>query len=81
MIGAGVAGILVGSFYALGVVFARQIGLSVTEAALFMSTVVVLGRLAATRAPNQMSPQRKCRAKLMSIARDHRLSTALAMGK
>ncbi|WP_255006313.1 MFS transporter [Roseovarius sp. M141] len=46
VVGAGVAGILVGSFYALGVVFARQIGLSVTEAALFMSTVV-LGGLAA----------------------------------
>ncbi|MCX7560567.1 MFS transporter [Sulfitobacter sp. F26204] len=46
VIGAGVAGILVGSFYALGVVFARQIGLSVSEAAIFMSTVV-LGGLAA----------------------------------
>ena len=42
--GAGVAGMLVGSFYAMGVVFARQIGMSVTEAALFMS-VVVLGGL------------------------------------
>jgi len=46
VIGAGVAGILVGSFYALGVVFARQIGLGVTQSALFMSTVV-LGGLAA----------------------------------
>jgi MFS family permease len=35
---------MVGSFYALGVVFARRIGLSVSEAALFMS-VVVLGGL------------------------------------
>lgn len=43
VVGAGVAGILVGSFYALGIVFARQIGLSVTEAALFMSTVVLGG--------------------------------------
>lgn len=43
VVGAGVAGVLVGSFYALGVVFARQIGLSVTEAALFMSTVVLGG--------------------------------------
>ncbi|TNF19790.1 MAG: MFS transporter [Rhodobacteraceae bacterium] len=43
VIGAGVAGILVGSYYALGVVFARQIGLSVSEAALFMSTVVIGG--------------------------------------
>lgn len=43
VIGAGVAGILVGSFYALGVVFARQIGLGVSEAALFMSTVVIGG--------------------------------------
>ncbi|WP_341860927.1 MFS transporter [Gymnodinialimonas sp. 57CJ19] len=43
VVGAAVAGVLVGSFYALGVVFARQIGLSVTEAALFMSTVVVGG--------------------------------------
>lgn len=44
VIGAGVAGILIGSFYAMGVVFARQIGLGVTEAAMFMS-VVVLGGL------------------------------------
>ncbi|MFZ1469569.1 MAG: MFS transporter [Paracoccaceae bacterium] len=44
VVGAGVAGILVGSFYALAVVFARQIGLSVSEAAMFMS-VVVLGGL------------------------------------
>ena len=43
VVGAGVAGLLVGSFYALGVVFARQIGLSVSEAALFMSTVVLGG--------------------------------------
>ena len=46
VVGAGVAGLMVGSFYALGVVFARRIGLSVSEAALFMS-VVVLGGLAA----------------------------------
>ncbi len=45
VVGAGVAGILIGSFYALAVVFARQIGLSVSEAAMFMS-VVVLGGLA-----------------------------------
>lgn len=45
VVGAAVAGILVGSFYALGVVFARQIGLSVAEAALFMSTVVMGGLL------------------------------------
>jgi MFS family permease len=43
VVGAGVAGILVGSFYALGVVFARNIGLSVTEASLFMSMVVLGG--------------------------------------
>ena len=43
VVGAGVAGILVGSFYAMGVVFARQIGLSVPEAAMFMSVVVVGG--------------------------------------
>ena len=43
VIGAGVAGILVGSFYAMGVVFARQIGLSVAEAAMFMSVVVIGG--------------------------------------
>lgn len=43
VVGAGVAGILVGSFYALAVVFARQIGLSVAEAAMFMSTVVLGG--------------------------------------
>ncbi len=46
VVGAGVAGLMVGSFYALGVVFARGIGLSVSEAALFMS-VVVLGGLVA----------------------------------
>ncbi len=44
VVGAGVAGMLVGSFYALAIVFARQIGLSVSEAAMFMS-VVVLGGL------------------------------------
>ncbi|SFP34857.1 Predicted arabinose efflux permease, MFS family [Nitrosomonas cryotolerans] len=44
MVGAGVAGLMVGSFYALGAVFASRIGLSVSEAALFMS-VVVLGGL------------------------------------
>ncbi|AVO42978.1 MFS transporter [Simplicispira suum] len=44
VVGAGVAGLMVGSFYALGVVFAIKIGLSVSEAALFMS-VVVLGSL------------------------------------
>lgn len=36
VMGATVAGMLVGSFYALGVVFARQIGLSVSEAAMFI---------------------------------------------
>lgn len=46
VIGAAVAGLMVGSFYALGVVFARRIGLSVSESALFMS-VVVLGGLVA----------------------------------
>ena len=44
LVGAGVAGLMVGSFYALGVVFAIKIGLGVSEAALFMS-VVVLGGL------------------------------------
>jgi len=43
IVGAGVAGMLVGSFYALGVVFARKIGLSVSEASLFMSMVVLGG--------------------------------------
>ncbi|NDW07902.1 MFS transporter [Jiella pacifica] len=41
--GAGVAGLLVGSFYALGIVFARRIGLNVSDAALFMSVVVLGG--------------------------------------
>lgn len=45
VVGAAVAGLMVGSFYGLGVVFARRIGLSVSEAALFMS-VVVMGGLA-----------------------------------
>ncbi|WP_108482057.1 MFS transporter [Oceaniglobus ichthyenteri] len=44
VIGAGVAGMLVGSFYALAIVYARQIGMSVSEAAMFMS-IVVLGGL------------------------------------
>jgi MFS family permease len=43
VVGVAVAGMLIGSFYALGVVFARQIGLSVSEAAMFMSTVVLGG--------------------------------------
>ncbi|MBK8525784.1 MAG: MFS transporter [Rubrivivax sp.] len=44
VVGAGIAGLMVGSFYALGVVFAISLGLSVSEAALLMS-VVVLGGL------------------------------------
>lgn len=44
VVGAVVAGLMVGSFYALAVVFALKIGLSVSQAALFMS-VVVLGGL------------------------------------
>ncbi|MBK1874700.1 hypothetical protein FE848_15860 [Marinobacter sp. 1-3A] len=44
MVGAVVSGVMIGSFYALGVVFARRIGLSVAESAMFMS-VVVLGGL------------------------------------
>lgn len=43
VIGAVVAGLMVGSFYGLAIVFARRIGLSVSEAALFMSTVVLGG--------------------------------------
>ncbi|WP_417477431.1 MFS transporter [Maricaulis sp.] len=46
VVGAAVAGLMVGSFYALGIVFALKIGLSPSQAALFMS-VVVLGGLAA----------------------------------
>ena len=45
VVGAGVAGLMVGSFYALGVVFATRIGLNVSEAALFMSVVVLGGLL------------------------------------
>jgi len=45
VVGAGVAGLMVGSFYAMGVVFAIKIGLNVSQAALFMS-IVVLGGLA-----------------------------------
>lgn len=40
MVSAGVAGLMVGSFYVLGVVFAISIGLDVSEVALFMSSVV-----------------------------------------
>lgn len=43
VIGAGVAGMLIGSFYGLGVVFAREVGLDVAKAALFMTMVVVGG--------------------------------------
>lgn len=42
-LGAGVAGLMVGSFYALGVVFARGIGLGVAEATMFMMAVVLGG--------------------------------------
>ncbi|EKE43149.1 major facilitator superfamily protein [Oceaniovalibus guishaninsula JLT2003] len=41
--GAGVAGMIVGSFYSLGIVFARQSGFGVPEAALLVSTVVMGG--------------------------------------
>lgn len=43
VVGAGVAGLMVGSFHALGVIFAIRTGLSVSEAALFMSVVVLDG--------------------------------------
>jgi len=43
VVGAGVAGLMVGSFYALGVVFALKIGLTASQAALFMSAVVLGG--------------------------------------
>lgn len=46
VVGAVVAGLMIGSFYGMAMVFARRIGLSVSESALFMS-VVVLGGLAA----------------------------------
>lgn len=46
VVGAAVAGLMVGSFYALGIVFARRIGLGVSEAALFMSVVVLGGLIA-----------------------------------
>ncbi len=65
VIGAAVAGILVGSFYAMGVVFARSIGLSVTESALFMSTVV-MGGLAA-QVPVGMLADRFDRRIVMAI--------------
>lgn len=66
LIGAGVAGLMVGSFYALGIVFARRIGLSVTEAAMFMS-VVVLGGLA-FQLPMGMLADRYDRRLVMSLA-------------
>ncbi|WP_417586148.1 MFS transporter [Pararhodobacter oceanensis] len=43
VVGAAVAGVLIGSFYAMGVVYARQVGLSVAQTAMFMSTVVLGG--------------------------------------
>ncbi|MCK0137867.1 MFS transporter [Aliiroseovarius sp. F47248L] len=43
VVGAGVAGLMVGSFYAMGVVFALKIGLGVSQAAMFMSAVVLGG--------------------------------------
>lgn len=66
VIGAGVAGLMVGSFYALGAVFARKIGLSVSEAALFMS-VVMLGGLA-VQVPMGMMADRYDRRLVMSGA-------------
>lgn len=45
VVGGFVGGLLVGSFYALGIVFARRIGLDVAQAALFMSVVVLGGML------------------------------------
>ncbi|SEK45669.1 Predicted arabinose efflux permease, MFS family [Roseovarius nanhaiticus] len=65
VVGAAVAGTLIGSFYALGVVFARQIGLDVTEAAMFMSTVVI-GGLAA-QVPVGMLADRYDRRIIMSL--------------
>lgn len=65
VIGAGVAGILIGSFYALAVVFARQVGLSVSEAAMFMS-VVVLGGLG-FQVPVGMLADRYDRRIVMSV--------------
>lgn len=66
VVGAAVAGLMVGSFYALGVVFARRVGLSVPEAALFMS-VVVLGGLTA-QLPMGMLADRYDRRIVMSGA-------------
>ena len=43
VVGAGVAGLMVGSFYAMGVVFALKVGLNPSQAALFMSAVVLGG--------------------------------------
>lgn len=43
VVGGFVSSLLVGSFYALGVVFARRIGLDAGQAALFMSVVVLGG--------------------------------------
>lgn len=43
MAGAGVAGLLVGSFYALGAIFARGMGFGVAGAAAFMTAVVAGG--------------------------------------
>ncbi|MCK0165033.1 MFS transporter [Marinobacter sp. S6332] len=66
LIGAAVAGLMIGSFYALGIVFASRIGLSVTEAAMFMSTVV-LGGLA-FQLPMGVLADRYDRRLIMSIA-------------
>ncbi len=66
IIGAGVAGLMVGSFYALGVVFARRIGFSVPEASMFM-TVVVLGGLT-FQLPMGVLADRYDRRVVMSVA-------------
>lgn len=66
LIGAGVAGLMIGSFYALGIVFARRIGLSVAEAAMFMSSVVLGGLV--FQFPVGMLADRYDRRVVMSIA-------------
>ncbi len=45
VVGSGVAGVLMGTFYGMGAVFARAIGLSVFDVSLFTTTVIAGGLL------------------------------------
>lgn len=43
MVGAGLTGVMLGAFYALGAVFARRLGMDLSQTTLFMSVVILGG--------------------------------------